>query len=236
MTVLSLAVALGALTVAENGGDAVRVAVVDVPAASEQYLRTKDLEAHFETVRRQHQEQREVLRQKHERLARSLQEELKPGTDEFRARAKQLALLEAEMQWFAEAEMQKRDQSLAASLRSIFDDIQTAIREVATERGFDLVLAADPMPDDTPRSATEVRQRILLQKVLYWNPRVDLTGDVVPRLNARYKARGPATPQASTLDPSDGEVFARRELRENGAVEREPASATSEAAPQAASK
>ena len=175
----------------------VRVAVVDVPAASEQYLRTADLEAHFENLRRKFSEERDALRSKQDRMARSLQEELKPGTDEFRERTKQLVLLEAEFQWFIESEGQKVERGLATSLRTIFDDIQAVVREIAEARGIDVVLAYQKMPDEAPESATLVRQHILLQKVLYWNPRVDLTKDVVTRLNAKYRARGVRSPIGS---------------------------------------
>ena len=173
----------------------IRVAVVNVPAASEQYLRTADLEAHFDSLRRQYNEQREALQSRLERMARSLQEELKPGTDEYRERTKQLTLLEAELKWFVETEGQKVERGLAMSLRNIFDDIQSAIREIAQEQRIDVVLAYDKAPEETPESATQVRQYILLQKVLFWSPRVDLTDDVIARLNAKYKARSSDAPK-----------------------------------------
>ena len=41
------------------------------------------------------------------------------------------------------------------------------------------------------------RQEILLQKVVHWSPRVDLTAEVIQRLNAKYRARGSASPEGS---------------------------------------
>lgn len=166
------------------------VAVVNVPVVSERYQKTADLEAHFDAVRRRLNEQRDALREKIERTARSLQEEFKPGTDDFRARRKQLAMLEAELQYFVESEGRGIEQGLATSLRAIFDDIQATVRIVAEEKGIDIVLAADRMPKETAESAPQVRQQILLQKVLFWSPQVDVTDAVVERLNARYEAQG----------------------------------------------
>ena len=186
---------------------ATKVAVVNVAAVSEKYAKTADLEAQFDAVRRKLNQERDSMKEKIEKANRSLHEELKPGTDEFRARRKQIALMEAELQWFVESEGQKVEKGLAESLRSIFGDIQSAVREVAQEKGVDVVLAADQLPADTPDQPTQVRQHILLQKVLFWNPSVDLTEDVITKLNARYKAAtpaaGPITIDSAQLKPKE---------------------------------
>ena len=174
------------MVVGQAGDGATRVAVVNVPLVSENYQKTTDLEAHFEGIRRNLNERRNALKDKIDRAGRSLQEELKPGTDAYRERRKQLALLEAELQWFVESEGQRAEQGLAESLKEIYSDIQTAVREVARESGIDVVLAADKLPKMPPDSAVRVRQQILLQKVLYWNPRLDITDQVVTWLNAKY--------------------------------------------------
>lgn len=196
---------------ATGGFGSARVAVVDIPAVSQRYLRTADLEAQFEQRRIKFNEQRDALRQKLERTARSLQEEFKPGTDEFEARRKQLALLEAEMQWFVETQGQKLEAALAASLREIYSDIHGAVSEVAQEQGVDIVLAADRVPEETPRTTSQARQQILLQKVVYWTLRVDLTEEVITRLNATHKAKrmtapsGPARPPLAEEEPVGGD-------------------------------
>lgn len=165
-----------------------KVAVVNIGEVSEKYQKTTDLEAQFDAKRKKLSDERDALRDRIERLTRSLKEEFKPGTDEFRERRKELAMLEAQLQYFIDSESKQVEQELADSLRSIFDDVQAVIREVAMEKGIDVVLAADRMPDASGENPTQVRQTIVLQKVLYWSPRVDMTADVVARLNAKYKA------------------------------------------------
>ncbi len=181
-----LAAALGA----DPAVASTKAAVVNIPVVSEKYAKTSELEAQFEAVRKKINGDRDALREKIERAKRSAQEELKPGTEEFRQRLKEIALMEAEFQWFTETEGQKVERGLAESLKSIFTDIQAAIREVAQEKGLDVVLAADQLPPETPENPAQVRQHILLQKVLYWSPAVDITEDVVTRLNANYKSSG----------------------------------------------
>ena len=184
-----------------------KAAVVNVAGVSEKYAKTADLEAQFDAVRRKLNQERDAMKEKIEKANRSLQEELKPGTDEYRARRKQIALMEAELQWFVESEGQKVEKALAESLRSIYGDIQAVVREIAQEKKLDIVLAADLLPAETPDSATQVRQHILLQKVLYWNPSVDLTDEVISRLNTRYKtsapASGPITIESAQIKPKE---------------------------------
>lgn len=181
-----MACVVASMVVGQAEDGPTRVAVVNVPVVSEKYQKTADLEAHFEGIRRKLNERRNALKDKIDRTGRSLQEELKPGTEAYRERRKQLALLEAELQWFVESEGQRAEQGLAESLTEIYGDIQTAVREVARESGIDVVLAADRLPEMPPKSAVHVRQQILLQKVLYWNPRLDITDQVVTWLNANY--------------------------------------------------
>ena len=208
MAVFSWAVAAAFTTIGQAGAGGFtppKVAVVNIPAISERYLRTRDLEAQFEERRTRLTQQRDAMQERIQRTGRSLQEELKPGTSEFEQRRKQLAMLEAELQWFIETEGQKIEQGLAGSLRSIYRDIQTAVRVVAEEKGVDLVLAADQIPNDPPQSTTQVRQQIVLQKVVYWSPRMDLTDDVVARLNADYTARRPDSPSGGARPPLSNE-------------------------------
>ncbi len=166
----------------------VKVAVVDVPAVSERYDKTIDLEAKFEGIRKDLNEQRDAMRDRVDRMQRSLQEELKPGTAEYGARQKELAMLQAELQWFVESKGKDIEKRLAASLKTIYTDIHAMVTEVAAEQGMDIVLAADRLPDAEPANPTQIRQQIVLQKVLYWSPRIDLTDQVIERLNAKYGA------------------------------------------------
>ncbi|MFQ5512736.1 MAG: OmpH family outer membrane protein [Candidatus Krumholzibacteriia bacterium] len=178
-----------------------RVAVVSVGVVSERYLRTEALEARFDQRRTELNRKRDEYQQKIQRLRRSLDEEFKPGTSEFQERRKQLAVTEAELQWFMETEGQRIETDLAGSLRAIFDDIREVVRDVAEEKGIDVVLASDKLPDGSPPGTNQARQQILLQKVLYWSPRVELTEEVVTRLNARYKARQAAKRTGLTPGP-----------------------------------
>jgi Skp family chaperone for outer membrane proteins len=182
-----------ALALPGQAGGGVTVAVVDVPAVSEQFLGTKDLESVFEQRRVKFNQDRDALRERTEKLRRSLQEELKPGTAEFEERRKQLMMLEAELQWFTESQGQQIEAGLASSLHRIYNDIHTAVAEVAEANNIHIVLAADRLPPESPPTTQQARQQILLQKVIYWTPSVDITEAVVKHLNGKYKDAQAAT-------------------------------------------
>jgi len=198
-------VAFSCLTTVTAKG-ATTVGVINIASASEKYKKTGDLESQFDALRKRLGAERDALKDKIDKANRSLQEELKPGTEEFRQRVKDIAIMEAELKWFIESESQKVERGLAESLRGIFTDIHAVVREVAEEKGIDVVLAADNLPTDAPDSPNQVRQHILLQKVLYWKPGVDITDVVIERLNARYKAAGAAAPitiESPVIKPKD---------------------------------
>ena len=207
MTLLPCLVATALMVVGQPSGyPATNAGVVNVGLVSERYLKTSRLEAQFEQRRIRLNEERKALEDKIERTSRSLQEELKPGTREYSQRRKQLVLLEAERQWFLETEGQRIERELAFSLREIYSDIRDVVREVAEERRVEVVLAVDELPDEPPATTAQARQQIILQKVLYWHPKTDLTDEVVARLNARLRAAdsGPGGGSARP-NPSPGQ-------------------------------
>jgi len=187
MNIMPLLTTLSLLFPVQAGGG-VSVAVVDVPAVSERYQGTKELEAVFEQRRVKFNQERDALRERVEKLRRSLQEELKPGSAEFEERRKQLVMLEAEMQWYNDSQGQLIEAGLASSLHQIYNDIHAAVSDVAEANGIDIVLAADRLPPESPPTTQQARQQILLQKVIYWAPNVDITAAVVEHLNAKYQA------------------------------------------------
>lgn len=193
MLLLKVWTAAAMLNIAQPGtAGTTRVAVVNIGAVSERYQKTTDLEATFEQRRIAFNQRLADLRQKIDTAKRSLQEELKPGTPEFEGRRKEMAMTQAELQWFTDSEGQKIEEGLAGSLRDIYADIQGVVEAVAKEQNIDVVLAVDRLPADPPTNTQQARQQIVLQKVLYWHPRTDVTEEVVTRLNAKYQASKPA--------------------------------------------
>lgn len=201
MMTTSMLLVAWALAQAPVGGPA-RVAVVDVPTISEKYARTKELEREIESVRVQFNQERDARRAEIERLNRALEEQFKPGTPDYTERREQLVVLDAKLKSFVESEGAKLERKFNESLMSIFEDIRNAVRTVAQAQGIDVVMAADRPPEVLPDSAAVLRNQLLLQKVLYFHPRVDITQEVIQQVNESYQQRRAVTP-GGNAPPSD---------------------------------
>lgn len=210
MSTISIWAMAATIILGQQGSQPTRIAVVNVPQVSEKYIKTSDLEGRFNAIRLDLNTQRDTQHKKIERLQRSLREELKPGTDAFMNRQKELAMAEAELQWFVDSESVKVERGLADALREIYNDIQVAVREVAEDMGIDVVISSDNLPDTAPESSAQMRQQIILQKVVYFNPKLDITNEVVTRLNAKYGAlkRQGGVGSANPVDQRDKQARA----------------------------
>jgi Skp family chaperone for outer membrane proteins len=70
----------------------------------------------------------------------------------------------------------------------LFDKIMAAISELAKQRGYDLVIAEQP-PINIEKTTAEMLPQLLLQReVLYSAATVDITNDVVTKLDEQYNA------------------------------------------------
>lgn len=181
-----------------QSGGRLPIAVVNMPVVSERYQKTADLEARFASIRQQLSARRDEMTNKANLLKRSLQEELRPGTEAYDARLRELVILEAEMKAFVDIETAKVERGLAQALREIYNDIKLAVHSVAESKGLLLVVATDQLPDVPPESARQLREQIMFQKVLYWQPSVDITDEVISALNAKYLAERGSAPAGDT--------------------------------------
>lgn len=84
----------------------------------------------------------------------------------------------------------------ALRLRGLYKDIRKAIRELAENEGYDLVLVDDsilePVFDREMRVSPQVQvlQQITSTTVLYVVPRIDVTDELTVRMNNAFKAGG----------------------------------------------
>jgi Skp family chaperone for outer membrane proteins len=76
-------------------------------------------------------------------------------------------------------------------LRTIFDKITAAVSEVASQKGFDLIVSDQrpPIPESLDQlDINQLRELINRRTVLYSAPKADISEDVIALLNARYVA------------------------------------------------
>lgn len=144
-------------------------------------------------------------------LEETLENQQKALLDDLEARAKVIREIEAQMKTLSpdsalyqelrsqralklgEAEARKKvgELQIKEDQRKfrfkVYQDILDASKFIAQERGIDLVLKIDaPSPEeDEERSGIELR--ILYRQTLYSSDRLDITADVIKKMNAEYE-------------------------------------------------
>lgn len=164
------------------------VAVLDVARVFEEYELTRDLETRFEEHRRAAADEAERRRAAAEQMRRALSA-FDPESEDFARREAELTRAEIEFQvWSVQMEKKLKNDHKRWLLR-IYDNTKAEVAKLAEERNVDLVVTYDRLTEDAPDSVT-LRQQILLQKVIYHSGRIDLTDEILKRLNAAYRDAG----------------------------------------------
>lgn len=166
------------------------IAVVNLAQVFDGYRMTKDLEQQFDNRRRAIGDQAENRRFAVEKQLAALQA-FDPASRDYAERREELRRMEFEFKVWVSMEEQRLKDEHMGWLRRIYDDVREVVADVARARGIDLILTYDELSPDVPDSLA-LRREILLKKVLYFNDRVDLTAEVLGRLNERYQDRGGA--------------------------------------------
>jgi len=186
IVVLAVVTASSLLIPATAGAQ--NIAVMDVARIFEDYEMTRDLEALFEDRQRAVSKEAESRRKSIEQMRRALAA-FDPTSEDFARREKDLIRAETEYQIWSGYEERRLKTEHKNWLMRIYRRTQKVVGEVARERSVDLVLTYDRLVNDAPDSGA-LRQQILLQKVIYHSDRVDITNEVLKRLNKQYENQG----------------------------------------------
>jgi len=170
--------------------DGVRVGVIDVAKVFGDYQMTSDLESVFDGEQKKVGEQRDARRKDLETQRKAL-EAFVPGTPDHKERYEQMVRADVEFQvWLGMQDRFLKDEHMRR-LRQIYEDVRLAVKAVADKRGLELVLTFDQLTTEAPDSVA-LRQQILLQKVIYFSDRIDVTTEVLQTVNESYLKKGGA--------------------------------------------
>ncbi len=164
------------------------IAVIDVASVFESYEMTRDLEAMFNARRQELATEADQRRTSIEQMRRGLAA-FDPASSDYVSREQELIRAEVDFQVWSTHSEQRLKTNHKLWLLAIYRNTQGVIEKLANERNYDLVLTYDRLTDDAPDSVT-LRQQILLQKVIYHHSRIDITTEVLNRLNNEYKSSG----------------------------------------------
>ena len=171
------------------------VAVINLAGVLEGLAERADAEAEVraqsETITKEAQSK--------EAEVRALQQSLAALTDPIERLAAEEKVDNAVIQLMAWQELIKREIDVERALRleKIYKDIMSAVADMATSDGIDLVLIHDGATDiqtnpdpQAPPLETQVRQQIAQRRIAFASERIDRTRDIIVRMNKTYALDG----------------------------------------------
>jgi Skp family chaperone for outer membrane proteins len=186
LTSLSAAVAAAA---AEDGGT-VRLACANPQRILQQMQETKDRNAAMEGERASLISQEKAKIEEITTLRKQRDELLKKGTPDYRAKTEEILKKTTEVQIWAKVKEEEVNRRHKEGIKDLFDKISAAIEQIAKEKKIDIVIAdySVDLPDDVDSITPEQLHAMIRQKnVLFAGKGVDISSEVVTRLDAGYK-------------------------------------------------
>jgi len=164
---------------------ALKIGVVDMSRVFDAYKKRDDFNKTLEEFRRQKAQEIENRRVEIRRLQDKIQL-LAPGSEERKSEEENLSRKRLEFETEGRLAAQEVDQKYRALLAEIYRDISEQVKRFSEENGYDLILKTEALETDTSSTA-ELKLRLSTQKILYYSPRLDVTGKIIEVLNKEYK-------------------------------------------------
>jgi len=116
---------------------------------------------------------------------------LKQDTAAYDEKNKELMTAAIEYETWQRITTANAQRSRKQQMIQLFSKIKTAVTEVATSKGLDLVLAEQrpQLPENTEQLNPDQLAAILNgQNIFFSNPNIDITNDVINAMDAKYKS------------------------------------------------
>jgi outer membrane protein len=166
-----------------------KIGVVNTARIFNEMQETKDLQAKLQQDRdRLADEERQ--KRGHLQALRESRDQLKPESPQFQERNQELLKASVEFEVWGRMMQANVQRQQKQQISRLFDKIEDAVQEVARSKGLDLVIAqqAVELPPDLEQINVEQLKAIINQRnVLYAADGLDISNEVITRLDAKYK-------------------------------------------------
>jgi len=201
---------LTTLTIAQNMDNraesaapgSAEVAVVDLVRIFNECEQIQHLN---EMIRQKQQEIAAEAKQRRERIEnlRIMLSAFQPGSKDYETRRKELMQLNIEANVWLQTREQEIEDDKFNWTRVIYEKSLDVVDKIAQERGLDFVAQrVEWKPDEiVDQNVTSLRRVIKERTLVYYRPSLDITDEVIQRLNAAYEAGG-GRQQISRPEPS----------------------------------
>jgi Skp family chaperone for outer membrane proteins len=174
------------------------VATVNLPVVLEGLNQRADAESELRTLADEIRVERDRRESELDDLTNQRKDEVDP--DRQAELEEQIALKTLNYQAWLRFTSDKLDVERALLMQSLYRSIQASIKTMSEAEGFDLVLLSEGSdelvvnPEAQVSREAQIRQQMSMRRVVYSNPAVDITDDLVARMNNAYLASPASSP------------------------------------------
>ncbi len=164
-----------------------RAATVDVVRVFNEYEKQKDLAEEFKAEQDKLDAENQQRRAKIDALQATV-DRMQPSDPLYADRARELFQMQVEYKNWYELKRAAIGREMAMWTARMYREILTAIGTTAERDGFDMVFYRDEF-EPAGLDPQVIREQIQDRKVLYASPGVDITSDLLARMNASYRSQ-----------------------------------------------
>lgn len=113
---------------------------------------------------------------------------LAPGGPDYQEKEDQLRKAAVDLRVWAEVEQQRVVGEQVIQVESLYRKTLDTVAQVARDNGYDIVLYKEPAPNFDVREPQDLLRLIQLRKVLFAADSIDITEQVVQRMNNAFDA------------------------------------------------
>ncbi|MFB3891376.1 MAG: OmpH family outer membrane protein [Phycisphaerae bacterium] len=161
---------------------ATKVAVCDIVKLFTEYERNKDFKQKFVARERANKIEDERRTKEIDSIDKELQG-LKPDSKEYDARLAELTRLGIDRETWIKYEKARDLRERMSAIESMHKEILAMVAAVAKDEGVQAVFASDDSPFD---QTADIYRQVESRKALYVDGSIDMTDEVLKRLNRAY--------------------------------------------------
>ncbi len=162
------------------------VAVVNWERISTELKEKQAIEADIQSTIEKFNEQQEKRKDDIEGLKADL-DLYQPDNPNFSKTQQELEKKVIEYRAWSEYQQKKLNDERIIQIENLYRRIVDAASRVASDNGYDIVLQKESEPVFKDVNAQQVLQQIAMRKVLWANDSIDLTDQVIQRMNNEYE-------------------------------------------------
>ncbi len=164
------------------------IAVIDVEKAmvalEEKTQVEADMKTEFEQIKQDHESRRTKLKQMKEDM-----DLLQPGTDAYMKKAEEFNLEGMQLEaWYKYKQARMQSESVL-QLGNMYRKLIETVGKIAGENGYDMVLFKEKQPNFNNVKPEALSTIISMRKVLWVRNDLDITDQVVQRMNNEWRNR-----------------------------------------------